>query len=91
MDLHFLSDPQTWLSLITLTALEVVLGIDNIIVISILAGRLPNRQQPRARLVGLAFALVTRILLLCLDLLADQADVRSRSRCGTSLSRGRTS
>ncbi|HEV7403016.1 MAG TPA: TerC family protein [Chthoniobacteraceae bacterium] len=66
MDLHFLSDPQTWLSLITLTALEVVLGIDNIIVISILAGRLPNRQQPRARLTGLAFALVTRILLLCL-------------------------
>jgi predicted tellurium resistance membrane protein TerC len=64
MDLHFLTDPQTWLSLITLTLLEVVLGIDNIIVISILAGRLPNRQQPRARLMGLAFALITRILLL---------------------------
>src|SRR3954465_10529330 len=64
MDLHFLTDPQTWLSLITLTLLEVVLGIDNIIVISILAGRLPSRQQPRARLVGLSFALITRILLL---------------------------
>src|SRR3954447_15472580 len=66
MNLEFLSDPQTWLSLITLTVLEIVLGIDNIIVISILAGRLPNRQQPRARLTGLAFALITRILLLCL-------------------------
>jgi predicted tellurium resistance membrane protein TerC len=66
MNLEFLSDPQTWLSLITLTVLEIVLGIDNIIVISILAGRLPNRQQPRARLMGLAFALITRILLLCL-------------------------
>ena len=65
MDFHFLSEPQTWMSLITLTVLEIVLGIDNIIFISILAGRLPAGQQPRARLLGLAFALITRILLLC--------------------------
>jgi len=60
-----LSNPQTWISLITLTLLEIVLGIDNIVFISILAGKLPTEQQPRARTIGLMLALITRILLLC--------------------------
>lgn len=62
--MEWLTDPQTWISLITLTVLEIVLGIDNIVFISILAGKLPKKQQPRARQVGLALALITRILLL---------------------------
>ncbi len=60
-----LDDPQVWISLLTLTVLEIVLGIDNIIFISILAGKLPPAQQPRARTIGLMLALVTRVLLLC--------------------------
>jgi predicted tellurium resistance membrane protein TerC len=59
-----LSDPQIWIALATLTALEVVLGIDNVVFISILAGKLPPEQQPRARRVGLLLAMVTRIALL---------------------------
>ncbi|MDQ3689092.1 MAG: TerC family protein [Chloroflexota bacterium] len=61
---EFLSDPQIWIALLTLTALEIVLGIDNIIFISILAGKLPADQQNRARVVGLGAAMVMRILLL---------------------------
>ena len=56
--------PEAWIALVTLTALEVVLGIDNIIFISILAGKLPESDQPRARTAGLAFAMVTRVGLL---------------------------
>jgi predicted tellurium resistance membrane protein TerC len=56
--------PEAWLALITLTALEIVLGIDNIIFISILVGRLPDGQRDRARVQGLALAMITRILLL---------------------------
>jgi predicted tellurium resistance membrane protein TerC len=59
-----LIQPGAWVSLATLTFLEIVLGIDNIIVISILAGKLPLAQQRRARTVGLSLALITRILLL---------------------------
>jgi hypothetical protein len=59
-----LSDPQSWISLLTLTVLEVVLGIDNIIFISILAGKLPAHEQGKARTMGLALALVARIALL---------------------------
>ena len=59
-----LSDPQTWIALATLTALEVVLGIDNIVFISILTGKLPPDQQPRARTIGLAAAMLMRIGLL---------------------------
>ena len=59
-----LSDPQVWISLLTLTGLEIVLGIDNVIFISILAGKLPADQQKKARQLGLTLALVTRILLL---------------------------
>lgn len=62
--MEWLTDSQIWMSLITLTALEVVLGIDNIIFISILAGKLPAAEQPRARLVGLSLAMLMRIGLL---------------------------
>ncbi|MCK5572712.1 MAG: TerC family protein [Bacteroidetes bacterium] len=59
-----MTQPEGWAALLTLTALEIVLGIDNIVFISILAGKLPARQQPKARTVGLGFAMVTRIALL---------------------------
>ena len=62
--MEWISDPQTWISLITLTSLEIVLGIDNIVFISILASKLPIEQQDRARVWGLALAMITRILLL---------------------------
>ncbi len=62
--MSWLADPQAWLALGTLTALEIVLGIDNIIFISILASKLPKAEQPRARYWGLAVAMVTRLLLL---------------------------
>ena len=62
--MEWLSDPQAWASLLTLTALEIVLGIDNIIFISILAGRLPTHQRQKARNIGLLLAMGTRILLL---------------------------
>jgi predicted tellurium resistance membrane protein TerC len=58
------SDPNAWVSLLTLTVLEIVLGIDNIIFISILSGKLPIKDQPRARSLGLMGAFVTRVLLL---------------------------
>jgi predicted tellurium resistance membrane protein TerC len=63
--MDWLFDPQIWISLLTLTALEIVLGIDNIIFIAILAGKLPAGQQDRARRLGLSLALITRVLLLC--------------------------
>ena len=59
-----LTDPQIWIALGTLTFLEIVLGVDNIIFISILSGKLPEHQQPRARQLGLLGAMVTRVLLL---------------------------
>ena len=59
-----MSDPTSWVALLTLSALEIVLGIDNIIFISILVGRLPEAQRPRARVVGLSLAMGTRIALL---------------------------
>jgi predicted tellurium resistance membrane protein TerC len=62
--MHALTDPQTWISLVTLTLLEIVLGIDNIVFITILSGKLPAAQQPKARQAGLAAALITRLLLL---------------------------
>ena len=63
--MDWITEPQAWISLLTLTGLEIVLGIDNIIFISILAGKLPADQQARARQTGLMLALITRILLLC--------------------------
>lgn len=62
--MEFLSDPNVWIAFATLTLLELVLGIDNIIFISILAGKLPPDQQPRARFIGLGLALVMRVILL---------------------------
>jgi predicted tellurium resistance membrane protein TerC len=62
--LELLTQPGTWISLATLSAMEIVLGIDNIVFLSILAGKLPREQQPAARRLGLALALATRLLLL---------------------------
>lgn len=62
--MEWLSQPEAWIALITLVALELVLGVDNIIFISILAGKLPVEQQPRARTTGIALAVITRLLLL---------------------------
>ncbi len=62
--MYWLNDPQAWFALITLTALEIVLGIDNIIMITILVGRLPKHQRQSARVLGLGLAMGTRILLL---------------------------
>jgi predicted tellurium resistance membrane protein TerC len=62
--MDWITDPQIWISLVTLTVLEIVLGIDNIVFISILAGKLPAGQQSRARRTGLLLALITRVALL---------------------------
>ena len=62
--MEWLSDPQAWIALFTLTALEIVLGVDNIIFITILVSRLPEAQRQRARVLGLGFAMFTRIALL---------------------------
>jgi predicted tellurium resistance membrane protein TerC len=62
--MDWLTNPETWIALSTLTFLEIVLGVDNIIFISILSGKLPAAEQPRARRLGLLGAMGTRILLL---------------------------
>ena len=62
--MDWLTDPNAWIGLLTLTVLEIVLGVDNIIFISILAGKLPEDQRAKARRLGLLGAFVTRILLL---------------------------
>ncbi len=62
--MDWLADPNAWVGLLTLTALELVLGVDNIIFIAILAGKLPRDQQARARRLGLSVALISRILFL---------------------------
>jgi predicted tellurium resistance membrane protein TerC len=62
--LELLAAPQNWIAFLTLSMLEIVLGIDNIIFLSILVGRLPQREQAAARITGLALAMVTRIALL---------------------------
>ena len=62
--MEFLTDPQVWLAFLTLTVLEIVLGIDNIIFISVLTGRLPEAQRARGRFFGLALAMLMRIALL---------------------------
>lgn len=64
--LELLSSPEAWVAFLTLTALELVLGIDNVIFISILAGKLPKEQQAKARYIGLGLAMLTRIMLLFL-------------------------
>jgi predicted tellurium resistance membrane protein TerC len=62
--MEWIADPQAWLALVTLTALEIVLGIDNIIFISILTGKLPESQRQKGRTIGLAGAMIMRIVLL---------------------------
>ena len=62
--MEWLTDPQAWVALLTLTALEIVLGVDNIIFITVLVGRLPQRQRDKARVLGLGLAMFTRIALL---------------------------
>ena len=62
--MEWLSNPEIWVSLLTLTVLEIVLGIDNIVFISILSGKLPPEQQSKGRTIGLAAAMITRVLLL---------------------------
>ncbi len=62
--MEWLMQPQAWIALATLTALEIVLGIDNIIFISILVSRLPGKKRNKARIIGLALAMISRILLL---------------------------
>jgi predicted tellurium resistance membrane protein TerC len=62
--MEWITDPGAWAALVTLTALEIVLGVDNIVFISLLVGRLPEKQRARARTIGLAFAAISRVLLL---------------------------
>ncbi|MBZ0156537.1 MAG: TerC family protein [Alphaproteobacteria bacterium] len=62
--MEWITDSQVWIGLVTLTVLEIILGIDNIVVISILSGKLPLHEQKRARSIGIAMALVTRVLFL---------------------------
>jgi predicted tellurium resistance membrane protein TerC len=62
--MEWLTDPQVWIAFLTLTALELVLGIDNVVFISIIAGKLPRARQQRARTIGLALAMLTRLALL---------------------------
>jgi len=62
--MDWITDPQAWIALTTLTALEIVLGVDNVVFISILAGKLPPEQREKARRIGLGLAMFVRILLL---------------------------
>ncbi|TXC82123.1 TerC family protein [Luteibaculum oceani] len=62
--LEIFTQPEAWIALLTLTFLEIVLGIDNIIFISMVSGKLPKEQQPKARMVGLSLALIMRLILL---------------------------
>jgi predicted tellurium resistance membrane protein TerC len=62
--MEWLADPQTWIAFLTLVALELVLGVDNVIFISILSGKLPQNQQSKARKTGIGLAVISRILLL---------------------------
>jgi predicted tellurium resistance membrane protein TerC len=64
VDFSWISQPETWIAFFTLVALELVLGVDNVIFISILAGKLPEHEQQRARTTGIALAVITRVLLL---------------------------
>src|SRR5438552_2873511 len=62
--MDWITSSEVWIALLTLTALEIVLGIDNIIFISILSGKLPSREQSKARTLGLGLAMITRVALL---------------------------
>lgn len=62
--MEWIGDPKIWIGLLTLTVLEIVLGIDNIVFISILSGKLPKEQQGKARQIGMVIAMISRIILL---------------------------
>ncbi len=64
LDFSWVTSPEAWVAMVTLTVMEIVLGIDNIVFISILVDKLPVEERPRARFLGLGFAMLTRILLL---------------------------
>jgi predicted tellurium resistance membrane protein TerC len=64
LDFSWIQSPEAWVARLTLTVMEIVLGIDNIVFISILVDKLPEAERPRARILGLGFAMVTRIMLL---------------------------
>ena len=88
--MHLLADPNVWIAFFMLTALEIVLGVDNIIFISILVGRLPAQQRDKARRVGLLFAMGTRLLLLLslswvMDLTNDLVSVLGEGSSGRDL------
>ncbi len=87
VSMNFLADPQTWITLFTLSALEIVLGIDNLVFISIAVGRLPETRRPLARRIGIAVACLTRIgLLVSLAYLARmQSDLFSVAGIGISV------
>ena len=77
--MDWLTNPQMWIALFTLSTLEIVLGVDNLVFISLAVGRLPEAQRPRARRLGLAFACLTRIaLLIVLARLARLDDTHAR-------------
>src|SRR5262245_60375311 len=86
----WVTSAEGWIALLTLTVLEIVLGIDNIVFISILAGKLPQRDRERARVLGLSLAMITRLLLLAsitwvMGLTATRFDVFSRAISGRDL------
>ena len=89
--LELLSDPDVWVAFGTLTVMEIVLGIDNIVFISVLVSRLPKEQADRARQLGLALALVFRILLLLVISWIIGLDAAGCSPPSATASRGRTS
>ena len=78
--LELLTDPNAWAALVTLTVLEIVLGIDNVVFISILVARLPEADSRRARQIGLSLALVFRIVLLFALTTPDAADLSGLHR-----------
>jgi predicted tellurium resistance membrane protein TerC len=84
--LELLLDPGIWAALVTLTLLEIVLGIDNLIVISILTGTLPRPEQSSSRRIGLGVALITRIALLSLVFMVAQLEAPLFSVRGLSIS-----
>ena len=79
--MDWITDPQAWIGFATLTVLEIVLGIDNIIFISILAGKLPREQQSSARQIGLGLAMIMRIAASLLAVLDRAAHRAAASRC----------
>ena len=82
--MEWVTSAEGWIALITLTVLEIVLGIDNIIFLSILVSKLPRERQPRGRVLGLAFAMVTRIgLVAYLSEIAVTSGVHLRLRAKT--------